>query len=368
MTGLAGALAFGQAGVAAAAPVSAWPHGPGWAHVVRTAAVVKTLAATRPSAAHVLYSHSAFPSAARLANGSLLVVYREGPNHYTARDGFILSRTSADLGKTWSAQATVIPAALGIDYRDPSISTSTDGSTLYLTYFKGTASLSAAGSFFRSSTDGGATWTREVRIDPHLASSAITAPAVQLADGSLVTVHYSKRAGESRDSVWMSRSRDHGATWTTTLLINGESAGRDYQEPYLVRQGADLFLTFRWGHNDSIGSVFSSDSGATWSTPTAAFPGTGRPSSVWLSDGTIVVYVRDSAGEFDIRVTGDRGATWGPARLVQSPPRGGMSTYASFVEVSPGQLFTVMSAQDSTEARSVLSFTYLGSGLIEDSR
>lgn len=342
--GLAGALAFGGGGVAAAATP------PGLRHPL--AVVWSRL------------NHSAFPSVTHLANGSLLLVYRQGSNHYVARDGYVRAKRSTDLGTTWSAPVTVLPPTAGIDYRDPSISTSTDGSKLYLTYFKATTSISAAGSFFRSSANGGATWSREIRIDPTFPSSAITAPAVELADGSLVTVHYSKSAGESRDSVWLSRSRDNGLTWTTTRLINGQSADRDYQEPYLVRQGTGLFLTFRWGHNDSIGSMVSSDSGATWSIPAADFPGSGRPSSVWLADGTIVVYVRDSVGRFDIRVTHDRGATWGPARLVQSPPPGGSSTYASFVEVSPGRVFTAMGAEDPTAIRSRITFTYSVSGLI----
>jgi hypothetical protein len=162
----------------------------------------------------------------------------------------------------------------------------------------------------------------------------------------------------------LSRSKDNGATWTPTRLLNGQSVQRDYQEPYLVRQGTGLFLTFRWGNNDSIGSMSSSNSGATWSIPAADFPGSGRPSSVWLADGTIVVYLRDPAGAFRIRVTRDRGATWGPARLVQSPPPGGRSTYASFVEVSPGRVFTAMSAEDSTGTRARITFTYSVSTLL----
>ena len=368
VTALAGALALGEAGTAAAAPAVAR----GKLSTARSAPAGSRSGGTTSvkgvgaGAARLLplLNHSAFPSVAHLANGSLLAVYRQGSNHYTARDGFIRSTTSTDLGKTWSAPATVIPPVRGIDYRDPSISTSNDGSTIYLTYFGSTTSTSAAGSFFRSSTNGGATWTRDVRIDPTFPSSAITAPAVQLADASLVTVHYSRLDGERRDSVWLSRSKDNGATWTTTRLINGQSADRDYQEPYLVRRGAGLFLTFRWGNHDSIGSTFSSDSGVTWSTPIADFPGSGRPASVWLADGTLVVYLRDSTGMFDIRVTRDRGTTWGPSRLVQAPPRGGMSTYASFVEVSPGQVFTAMSAENSTGTQSRIAFTDAVSGLI----
>jgi hypothetical protein len=353
---VAGALALGQAGTAAAASKPARPQ----AAVGAAQVMAHELSATTPSKGLMHYGHAAFPSVARLANGTLFVVYRQASNHVAARDGFIRSTTSTDLGRTWSAPVNVIPPARGVDYRDPSVSTSNDGSTLYLTYFKGTRSNGAAGSFFRSSTDGGATWSEKVRIDPELPYSAITAPAVQLADGTLVTVHYSRRAGESRDSVWVSRSGNDGVTWTTTRLIDGETDSRDYQEPYLVRQGDGLFLTFRWGNNDSIGEMFSSDAGATWSTPAAAFPGTGRPSSAWLADGTIVVYLRGPNGMFDIRATRDLGATWGPSRAVQAPPKGGMSTYASFVEVSPGKVFTVMSSQNSTETRARISFAYLG--------
>jgi hypothetical protein len=104
----------------------------------------------------------------------------------------------------------------------------------------------------------------------------------------------------------------------------------------------------------------STDSGTTWSTPAADFLGTGRPSSAWLVDGTIVVYLRDSGGRFAHRLTRDRGATWYPQYTVQSPPKGGMSTYASLVETSPGQVFTVMAAEDSTATTSRLAFTYLG--------
>src|SRR5689334_15287021 len=74
--GLAGALAFGGSGIAAAAPGAlVWP----------------------------LLDHSGFPSVARLANGSLLLVFRQGSDHYAARDGYIRSRRSTDLGATWSA-------------------------------------------------------------------------------------------------------------------------------------------------------------------------------------------------------------------------------------------------------------------------
>ncbi|MFJ1762921.1 exo-alpha-sialidase [Amycolatopsis sp. NPDC088138] len=327
------------------------------------AGVLRTIRPAKPAIAYGQDTqHSAFPSVTRLPDNTLLVVYRQGSNHYTNRDGFIRSTASHDDGRTWSAPATVIAASAGTDFRDPSISLSRDGTKLYLTYFKATTSVGAAGSFFRSSADGGATWGSEVRIDASLPSSAISAPVVQLADNSLLAPHYSKSSGETFDSAWIARSTDNGATWTSTRVVNGQSAGRDYQEPYLVNRGSALFLTFRWGNNASIGAALSTDNGATWSTPAAAFTGTGRPSSAWLADDTVVVYLRDSAGRFVIRATRDRGTSWLPPYVVQIPAKGGMTTYASMLETTPGQVFTVMATEDAPSTESRLAFTYLGVG------
>ncbi|WIY03210.1 sialidase family protein [Amycolatopsis mongoliensis] len=328
--------------------------------------VVRTIRPTKPTIAYGQDTqHSAFPSVTRLPDNTLYVVFRQGSNHYANRDGFLRSTAGHDNGKTWSAPATVVAASAGVDYRDPSVSLSRTGTTLYLTYFKGTTAVGAAGSFFRSSTDGGATWGAEVRIDANLPSSAITAPVVQLADGTLLAAHYSKAGSETFDSVWIARSSDNGATWTSSRVVNGQTAGRDYQEPYLVQRDTALFLTFRWGNNASIGTALSTDNGTTWSTPAAAFAGTGRPSSVWLADDTIVVYLRDAARRFAVRATRDRGATWLPPYVVQTPAKGGMSTYASMLETTPGQVFTVLAAEDSTSTDSRLACAYLGSGAQE---
>jgi hypothetical protein len=327
------------------------------------AGVLRTIRPAKPTIAHGQDTqHSAFPSVTRLPDATLLVVYRQGSNHFTNRDGFLRSTTSHDDGRTWTAPATVVAASPGVDFRDPSVSASRDGTTLYLTYFKATTSVAAAGSFFRTSADGGATWSAEVRIDASLPSSAITAPVVALADGTLLAAHYSKSTGETFDSAWIARSSDGGATWTSARVVNGQTAGRDYQEPFLVNQGTALFLTFRWGTNASIGAALSLDNGTTWSTPAAAFTGSGRPSSVWLADDTVVVALRDAAGRFAIRATRDRGASWLPPYVVQNPAKGGMTTYASMLETTPGQVFTVMATEDAPSTESRLACTYLGVG------
>lgn len=303
--------------------------------------------------------HSAFPGAVRLPDGRFLVVYRQGSNHYTNRDGSIVSAVS-DTGETWSAPTTVVSyAGDGVDCRDPSVSLSADGHTLYLTYFRGTAGNPAIGSFIRRSEDYGQTWGPEYRIDGGMTSSAITSPAIEVS-GRLLAFHYSKPGTETYWSVFKAASDDGGVTWNSARLMSGQMDGRDYPEPYAIAKDGRVFLAFRWGANAQIGSMSSEDGGEHWSAPAVRFNGSGRPTSLWLADGSILVALRDvNNGRLSVRSTPDVGATWYPPRVVQYPPDHGMSTYVTFLETEPGKVFAAMTAEESTGTVSRLGFAYL---------
>ncbi len=200
-------------------------------------------------------NHAAFPGAARLPDGSLYLVWREGSNHWTNRDGTLLASRSNDLGRTWSKPFTIVPyAGDGVDYRAPSVSVSRDGTRMYLTYFKGTSAVAAAGAFLRVSTDQGQTWGPEVRMD-NLPYAAICAPLVELASGDLLGVLYGHSGSETQDSVWLVRSSDQGQTWQAPVrLVNGVTDARNYQEPWAVQRDDQLVVLFRWGSGESAPS------------------------------------------------------------------------------------------------------------------
>lgn len=174
-------------------------------------------------------AYSAFPTSWALPDGRLVLAWREGTDHVDTRDGHIRTSWSSDGGRTWTAPQVTVPyPGGGIDLRDPSISANTDGSTLYLTYFKGTTQLAAAGCYLRTSTDHGATWSGETRID-NQPYAAICAPAVHH-DGKLWVTYYGRQPGDTRDSVYAAHSTNNGATWTTLRVANGQADGRDYQD------------------------------------------------------------------------------------------------------------------------------------------
>ena len=52
-------------------------------------------------------SHRAFPGLARLHDGTLLVLYREGTNHWKTDDSVVKVTLSSDEGATWSDAQTI---------------------------------------------------------------------------------------------------------------------------------------------------------------------------------------------------------------------------------------------------------------------
>ena len=74
--------------------------------------------------------HFAFPGAARLANGDLVVVYREGTIHEADPTGKISLSRSTDGGRTWLPRVTALDRP-GVDDRDPSVFQMSNG-TLFL--------------------------------------------------------------------------------------------------------------------------------------------------------------------------------------------------------------------------------------------
>lgn len=306
-------------------------------------------------------NHSAFPSVCVLANGTALLAYRHGTNHSAARDGVIRIATSTDMGRTWSAPTTIFSGPIGTDLRDPCVSLSRDGTAIYLTFFKGTAVFAAAGVFFTKSTDGGATWSPEVRIDslPYAASSA---PVVELNNGTLVMPFYGRAGAEVWDSVWTSKSTDGGATWAAQVrIINGTTATDHRQEPYIALLGTTAIMGYRHGTAASIGISTSVDNTVNWSAGAAKFAGSGRPNVFFTNDNTLSCIYRSTVNEDAvIRSSKDNGTSWTPERLVDfAPTAAGWSTYSGTDRLTRGVNLCVL-AQESSDTVSRLFITCVG--------
>lgn len=308
-------------------------------------------------------NHSAFPSVCVLLNGEVLLVYRQGTDHVASRDGVIRLSRSLDQGHTWTTPTTIATGSpAGTDLRDPCVSLSRDGLTVYLSYFKGTAALTAAGVFFRKSTDNGVTWSSEVRIDS-LPYSASSAPVVELDTGVLVMPFYGRFGAETWDSVWTSKSNDGGTTWATQVrILNGQTATDHRQEPYIALLGQIAVMGYRHGTATSIGMSVSVDNTANWSGASLKFAGTGRPNVFWTNDKTVSCVYRSTSYGNDavIRSSKDGGTNWTPERLVD-PGRtaAGWMTYSGTDRLTRGINICAL-AQESSSTSSRLYLTCIG--------
>jgi BNR repeat protein len=294
-------------------------------------------------------AYAAFPSVCRVGNG-LRLVWRQGTDHVDARDGQIHTATSLDDGRTWTPANVALTDTA--DLRDPCIATA--GGTTWLTYFKGTSTLPAAGCFLRASTDDGLTWGSETRID-NQPYAAISSPIVQ-AGNRILAAYYGKNAGDTRDSCWLATSTD-GTTWTRRVVANGPADRRDYQEPWLIASGAEVWMFLRYGHYAAIGACVSTDGGVTWSTPTPLFADTtARPAAVWLSTGAMAVVARRISDKQPVVRTRRAGAAttdWQRPRRAMPQPRSGPigMLYAHPLEVDGGVVCAVGIESNKSTAR-----------------
>ena len=310
--------------------------------------------------------YAAFPGATVLADGRVFMIWREGTDHVAAKDGIFRAQTSADQGRSWSTAFTVLSLP-GVDLRDPSVSMSADKSTMYLLYFKGSATGVAEGVFLRQSTDQGATFGPEVRIDPNQPYAAGASPVVPLANGLLLCTWYGKDASaDARESVYVATSPDGGTTWGNQVkLIDGVAAGLDMQEPWAAVNGDTVVIMYRHGTSANIGVVVSTNGGATWGAPFLAFPGTGRPSVVFTAESkTLVCTYRAPTGGTGqhglVRYSRDFGATWSQAYLLERAAPNWW-TYSAPVEIARGQILVPTTVEESATV-SKLSLRYITEG------
>lgn len=309
--------------------------------------------------------YSAYPSQTKLNDGRILMVWSESTDHATTRDGIVSGSYSSDNGLTWGAKFTVHSQA-SIDLRDPCVSTSTDGTRLFLTYTKATAAKPMDGFFVKQSTNNGSTWGSEVEIDVPNSNGFGCSPIVQLANGNLFAVWYGKATGDAYDSCFHAISTDNGATWTNrTKFRDGVADSRNYNEPYAAVWGNNVVIMYRHGTDDQLGLVKSTNSGSTWGSPAAQFLGTGRPSCTITSKGTLIVVFRDKSVSGTnqhavMRTSPDLGATWTMYRMVERTDPNWM-LYSCPSEIAPGVVMC-STAIEHTSTSATLSVRYLLEG------
>ncbi len=276
--------------------------------------------------------HLAFPALARLSDGRLILVYRQGAGHVEA-SGRIMKQFGTPDGRDWSTPE-VLWDEPGIDDRDPSVTRLADG-RLVVTYFQyrsqvfGSDRIYLHETFYLVSSDEGITFDPPVQITP---GPMFAEPGTRINDegrwvnasGELVIVHASSAplvevenrwilpnyggnainlnniAGCLRSWVSLFSSTDQGTSWEETVVLPDALPNVWLQEPSLLYTLSGRFiLQIRTAYGTTPGTPgdlaqsVSEDGGETWS-PWKPFPFIGHaPDLFQLHHGAILSGFRE---------------------------------------------------------------------------
>ena len=208
--------------------------------------------------------YEAFPDVCRLADGRLMVVFYAGyghvalPNQKLPRGGRIVSCTSGDEGRTWSAAQTVIDTP--DDDRDPSIVQLKSG-RLICNFFSLRAKAGVQppweglGTWIVTSDDVGKTWSAPRSISPQYYCSS---PIRELSNGRLILGLYQESDKSAHGAVIF--SDDAGQTWQKEVDIDNGGFKLDAETDLIELKDGSLYAALR-AH-----ACFakSTDRGATW--------------------------------------------------------------------------------------------------------
>lgn len=256
--------------------------------------------------------HFAFPGVARLQNGDLVVVYREGTVHGNEPIGKVSLSRSLDGGRTWLPRVTALDRP-GRDDRDPTVFQMSDGTALLL-----------SNSCLCTSRDSGKTWSAPLRT-PVFGPNG----AVEDEDGGIVyggqerfmaqpiTQIGTRKVYLNADSAH--RSLDKGQSWQRvsvaahTLYMPGPTDYVWYDEPFMcVVPGKFWVFALRVDLDGFARIVRSPDRGKTWG-PIIQTPVWGYPQHLLpLKDGRLLMTYGYRRSPWGIRacLSSDNGKTW----------------------------------------------------------
>lgn len=266
------------------------------------------------------------------AEGDFLAAWFGGTDE-GARDVAIwMSRLS---GGKWS-EPQAVARAVGVPTWNPVLFRGRDNH-LWL-FFKFGPSPETWTGAFKTSTDGGRTWSEATPLPAGLLGPIKNKP-IRLSNGDIV-------AGTSVESyrswtAWVERSSDEGKTWTKhgPIVIPGEPFG--LIQPTLVELAPERLRAFMRSRQGFIYSADSPDGGRTWSParPTSLPNPDAGIDCVRLADGRILMVYNHSTRRrtpLSVAISSDGGETWSP--FAQLETERGEFSYPAVIQASDGDI------------------------------
>ncbi len=218
---------------------------------------------------------------------------------------------------TWSGPTIVGPNDDEATY--PSITSSADGQVVTITWRDSTARLRSA-----TSTNAGASWSQAKNLSTAGLQSQ-QADLVTSTDGSRIVATWVE--GDGSDHVATAFSTDKGATWSTPSALPAWSGN---WQPELVATPDAQRLLVSWpatnGQGNTVARTASSkDGGLTWAPFVDATPATSSISEPMIAASSdlerlTVVWHETPAQETTVRaaVSGDSGQTWSAPKIINT--------------------------------------------------
>lgn len=206
-----------------------------------------------------------------LKDGRILLMY-SGMQPDGQSAGSIAARVSADQGKTWGEETTVVakpkPDA-GDRYCHPSLLRLANGEILlsYI-YSAGTTPLFGH-NYYRRSNDEGATWGDHLIMTPHVGYNIIhNDKLVQLSTGRIIAPAEFERVTTGDDHAgyvsYTVFSDDNGYSWRMSDNMV-DMLPVEAQEPHVVELKDGRLMMLMRTYNRYVARSYSTDAGVTWS-------------------------------------------------------------------------------------------------------
>lgn len=305
----------------------------------------ETLSVTRSDTILSDTYYNAFPFMARLSTGYYILVYRKATSHVGSK-GIIAGRISTNTdGTAWGDEFTVYSHST-LDVRDPGVAVLSDGTVIVsANTYNGDAIKANNYCFVVRSTDNGSTWGSAISLgDGFTAGSACVTRAYEKTNGDLIQLYHGGDSGDTYASVRYIKSTNKGITWSGEVIV-AESATRVYVEPQmLITPDGTWVVLMRSDINGGLYSyqiykTFSTDDGATFTTPAIAFAGNGAPRLLKTSLGPIVIAYRGAPGSANankvcFRFSYDNGKTFSDEKVHDLCTQ----EYATIVELNPSKI------------------------------
>jgi hypothetical protein len=188
----------------------------------------------------------------------------EGTNYFLVWDqwGDIMFRKSNNSGQNWGEKLTLYS---GIDYGGKYPVVAASGNNVYITYYRNTTGNSEI--FMVKSTNGGVTFGNEVQITNSIRLAQV--PQI-VASGDTVLVAYEDRDDDYDYQIYLLISTDGGSTWNDPQNLSQTTGNARWCNVAMHNEQLAVAWNEQTGatYNElDVFVTFSSDFGATWTTP-----------------------------------------------------------------------------------------------------